>query len=254
MSTCKKTIRFTAFASIVLLILTYFVTVNIESGFLSVDSVWLSNSFFLTFFGGAFASMVVVLLCEVQRFNTQKRATENYMFYHASMLYQFLFQLQQNIKDYQTHTNEEIVNQFEGGLIAQAKNEANALMSVDYIQLSDKNAMSVGHQKYISDLERIMYPICQGESAYLISYNLTRMDQIKKSDDRPITSSDGRINAVLEVQQKHITKAMEHTEAYLKLIEQECKGNYNWTLRKLAMESSYISIFEAWSYDEYLKS
>ena len=254
MSSSKKAIFFTACASVVLLVLTYLVTVNIEAGFITINSIWLSNTFFLAFFGGAFASMVVVLLCEIQKFNTQKRATENYMFNHASILYQCLFQLQQNIIDFQTHPNEEIIKGFEGGLIAQAKNEANVLLGVDYTHLSEKNVMSVGYQKFISSLEQIMYPIYQGESAFLISYNLTRMEQIQNSENRAITSADKRICEVLKVQQKNISDAMKHTDTFLQLIDQECKGNYHWMLRKLAMESTYVSIFEAWSLDKYLKA
>ena len=52
MSSSKKTIFFTACASVVLLVLTYLVTVNIEAGFITINSIWLSNIFFLAFFGG----------------------------------------------------------------------------------------------------------------------------------------------------------------------------------------------------------
>ena len=51
MSSSKKTILFTSVASIILLIITYLITVNIETGAISVDSPWISNNFFFAFFG-----------------------------------------------------------------------------------------------------------------------------------------------------------------------------------------------------------
>ena len=53
-------IKHCSFISFVFLILTYLTTVNIEGQFISVDSVWISNNFLVTLFGGVFASMLVV--------------------------------------------------------------------------------------------------------------------------------------------------------------------------------------------------
>ena len=254
MSSSKKTILFTACASVVLLVLTYLITVNTEAGFITINSIWLSNTFFLAFFGGMFASMVVVLLCEIQRFCALKRSMENYMFLHARNLYRFLFQLQQNINDFQTHPNQEIPQSFEDNLLAQAQNEVNALLGVDYMRLSAKNSLLVGHQKILSGLEQRMLPVNQGKSAFWISYILTKMDRIKNSDGSILTCEDTQIKSALSAQQKHITNVLEFVEEYLELIDGECKDRFSWKLNKASIESSYVSIFEAWSLDEYLKA
>ena len=60
-----KVIKCCSLISAVFLILTYAVTVNSETHFIRFDSVWLSNNFFTTLFGGVFASMLVVVLCEI---------------------------------------------------------------------------------------------------------------------------------------------------------------------------------------------
>ena len=75
-----KVIIWCSIVSIVFLILTYAVTVNAEAHFVVLDSVWISNNFLITLFGGIFASMLVVLLCEIQKYLSSKSRTEQYLF------------------------------------------------------------------------------------------------------------------------------------------------------------------------------
>ena len=78
-----KVIKFTTAMSILFLALTYFTTVNIEAHIIELNTIWLSNNLALTVFGGAFASMLVVLICEVQKYITAKASMEEYIFYQA---------------------------------------------------------------------------------------------------------------------------------------------------------------------------
>lgn len=54
-----KVIKFTAFMSILFLALTYFTTLNIETHILELNTIWFSNNFALTIFGGTFASILL---------------------------------------------------------------------------------------------------------------------------------------------------------------------------------------------------
>ena len=83
MKTQIKVIRFVAIMSIVLAAITYLITVNIEVGFINLNTQWLSNNFLLTVCGGAFASMLVVLLCEIQKYFEIKKSTEAIIFKHV---------------------------------------------------------------------------------------------------------------------------------------------------------------------------
>lgn len=57
--------------------------INAEGQYVVVESEWISNTFLLTVFGGAFASMLVVFLYEVRKYLSIKSNTEQYLFYHA---------------------------------------------------------------------------------------------------------------------------------------------------------------------------
>ncbi len=52
-------IKWCGLICIVFLVLTYAVTVNSEGNFITVDSVWISNSFLITLFGGVFALSLI---------------------------------------------------------------------------------------------------------------------------------------------------------------------------------------------------
>ena len=68
MSTSIKVIKFTSILSTIFLIITYLITVNIESNFISLNTIWISNNFLLTVFCGVFASTLVVMFCEINKY------------------------------------------------------------------------------------------------------------------------------------------------------------------------------------------
>ena len=83
MSSNIKVIRFTTIMSAIFAALTYFVALNISYQWFDIK--WLSNSFLLTIFGGAFASMLVVLICEVQKY------CRDFNSYHTSNYYEYFY-------------------------------------------------------------------------------------------------------------------------------------------------------------------
>ena len=83
METSVKIIKFTTVMSGIFMILTYGVSLNVA--YLWFDIEWLSNNFLLTIFGGIFASMLVVLICEVHKYLLLKREAENQIFYYAHL-------------------------------------------------------------------------------------------------------------------------------------------------------------------------
>lgn len=277
MSTSKKTIQFTAIASIILLIITYLVTVNIETNWLSIDSPWISNNFFLAFFGGAFASMIVVLICEIQKFCSMKKSTEAFLFSHAVLLYMQLYKMQENIVDYEDHPEEEITKSFFDEPLGQVQNELSLIHNTDYTRFSSKNEMLIGYRKLQSDLRSIMPSIFGGKSALEVSIievkkrqlekriseiqtamseqNTYEMLQVitKQNTNVPITAKNPPISDVLAVHKKHCTKAMEYIDAFIILLDKENNGAFNWAEYRESTKNSFPRFFDAWSLQKYLE-
>ena len=80
MRTSIKVIKFTSILSFIFLVITYLITINIDGGFVKLNTIWISNNFLLTGFGGMFASTLVVLLCEINKYLIDKKNTENQLF------------------------------------------------------------------------------------------------------------------------------------------------------------------------------
>lgn len=277
MSFSKKTIQFAMIVSIVLLLLTYLVTVNIETNTISIDSPWISNNFFLSFFGGAFASIIVVLICELQKFCSMKSSLEKYLYYHAAFLYMQLYKMQQNIIDFEKRPEEEISKDLFDEPIGQIQNAINAILGTDYTCFSSKNKFLIKHQAFISTLQQLSPIILQGKNALEIAIleikikqsdqNISEMkkameeqDIIKRmqvfstQDKRiSITSKDYPVSAVLTVHKKHVTDAMEYVDSYLQSLDDENKGSFKWSTYRDSIKESFLHIFDAWSLEKYLK-
>ena len=91
MSISVKTIKLLLWILLGVFTLTYLISLNVESHFVSANSKWLSNDFLFAIAGGAFASLAIVLVCEVIKYRQLKFATEGALFSYLGNLYgQFL--------------------------------------------------------------------------------------------------------------------------------------------------------------------
>lgn len=87
MKSSIKTIKFLLVFSVFLLLLTYSISLNEENRWIALNTPWLSNNFAFAIAGGSFASLLVVLACELQKYQTIKRQTEDSIFGQLFSLY-----------------------------------------------------------------------------------------------------------------------------------------------------------------------
>ena len=144
-----KVIIWCSIVSTVFLILTYAVTVNTEAHFVVLDSVWISNNFLITLFGGVFASMLVVLLCEIQKYLSSKRRTEQYLFYQSLYLYQALVQTRIFIEDYLSHEEWILPDNLFDESVRKIQCQLNAIQTTDYATFKhSENSLMVEHGRF----------------------------------------------------------------------------------------------------------
>ena len=116
MNTSIKVIKFTTKVAIVLAIITYLISLNIAFGWFDIK--WCSNNFLLSVFGGAFASTLVVLICEVQKYQQIKKDTADLVFKQIGSIYAWLKVMAHNLKKYQDDKNLEVNKEILVGNIA----------------------------------------------------------------------------------------------------------------------------------------
>ena len=91
MSTSVNTIKKLLWVLAVVLALTYLISLYMENHFIALNAKWISNNFLFAIAGGAFASLVIVLVCEIIKYHQLKQMAENTLLINLGNLYgQFL--------------------------------------------------------------------------------------------------------------------------------------------------------------------
>ena len=145
-----KTIKFTAVLSAVFAILTYIITLNVEVAFFAPNWPWISNNFALTVCGGIFASTLVVMLCEVQKYLSNKSSCENYLFYQTVYLYLAMFLIQKITKEFIDAPTEAVSENLLEDNVQIAQCQLNAIQGVDYTTFSSKNELLTVQHNFCS--------------------------------------------------------------------------------------------------------
>lgn len=250
MSTNIKVIRYTAILSGIFAILTYFISLNIA--FAWFDWKWLSNSFMLTIFGGAFASMLVVLICEIQKYLENKRLSEDALFAHAGHIYAYLYLMETNLKRQQENEKEPVCKELIWGNLENLKREIEIIRSIDYTSFSKKNKFIMKNKEFINWL---MTDFSQfvSEGTYLaIAVNNDQIGNIIT------TGSEGTVTSASPYTSSVITKLIIRTadiilivDDYGKFIDDSFKNRYLWNLKKLSVEKA--ADIELADIDDYIK-
>lgn len=87
MTQLKHTIIYLVILSILCLVISYAISVNMEIGFCVINSRFISNNFLFTCFSGAFASILVLIATEVYRFIQMKKSIEQFLFSQLAFIY-----------------------------------------------------------------------------------------------------------------------------------------------------------------------
>ena len=249
MSTNIKVIRYTTILSGILAILTYFISLNIA--FAWFDWKWLSNSFMLTIFGGAFASMLVVLICEIQKYLENKRLSEDALFAHVGHIYAHLYLMETNLKRQQENEKEPVHKELIWGHLENLKREIEIIRSIDYTSFSKKNKF-VMKNKAFSDWLMTDFSQFVSEGTYLaIAVNNDQIGKIVATGSQgKVTSTSPYTSAVITKLIRRTAEMISTVDNYGEFIDGSCKNRYVWTLKKLSVEKA--AAIELADIDDYI--
>ena len=246
MSTSIKVIKFTSILSTIFLVITYLITVNIESNFISLNTIWISNNFLLTILGGVFASTLVVLFCEINKYLIDKKNTENQLFYQTLYLYQALFLMQHHILDFQSHPNVQISENIFDNTTNMIKSQVYYLRCVDYSCFKNNNAIEQRLIVFKKETFNKFSAIENGMNLIRCAILEERIDNLKYNKANPeyITPSNERVANVFSKQIGNLIPLIEEIGDFLKTIDDNCDNRYGWNNIHEIIQSSYISLFD----------
>ncbi len=251
MSTSVKTIKQLIWVLLGVFILTYIVALKMENHFVVADTKWLSNEFLFAIAGGAFASLVIVIVCEVIKYRQLKFATEAALFSNLANLYgQFLI-IRSNCK--RILNNHALVSD---NLIQPICN--NAMMYADYINGADytpfyqKNKIKDILLQYKADKYQTMKSVLFGFINLQIAIREDTLLIMKQGAIINVTSDCPYVNKVLNKVTNQTTTVLTYLDQIISQIDNELGNRYQWQNVKQAM-NTYQENFIEQNLEDYLK-
>lgn len=251
MSTSVNTIKRLLWILSGMFILTYLISLNIENHFVIADTKWLSNDFLFAIAGGAFASLVIVLVCEFIRYRHLKLVTEAALFSNLGNLYgQFLI-IRSNCK--RVLNNHVLVAD---NLIQPTCN--NAIMLADFINGTDntpfcnKNKIKDILIQYKADKYQTMKSVLFSFINLQIAIHTDKIALLKQNNNCGVTSDHPNVNRTLNKVISQTTTILTYLDQILSQIDNDLGNRYHWQDVKQKL-NTYQKNFIEQTFEDYLK-
>lgn len=249
-----ETIKFTGIFCLLFAVLTYIVTLNIEVCFFQPNWIWMSNNFVLTVCGGAFASFLVVMLCEVHKYISNKLSCENFLFVQTMYLYIALYLMSKNMDEYITNKNEIVPDNLIDERIVMIRSQVMAIRSVDYITFRKNDSLVAAHKNFCANGLAKVDSIIESGNYLKMAIIQTQIKNVEETYSRgTITSADKLVAQTLAAFKNQILPVLSNVSNYLEIINKHCNGRYDWEGQKTKIHENYVSLFEARKFEDFLK-
>ena len=219
-----KTIKLTTWLSLIFAGITYIISIK---GILGMGELkWLPDVFLLAVFGGAFASMLVVLICEIGKYYDNRVSTETLLFAHLCYLYGHLQIILKNINFMMNH-NDRIHKDALSQLIHNAEAEMNTVYYTEYVPYRNNNAIFTEKMKYNRDVFPIIQCYLQNCRVFEVAV-LTDAITKTKNEMGKFSGPDNNASLVLMKLSEQIQEPLLLLDQLLTKIDHLCHDRYNW--------------------------
>lgn len=226
MSTSKNTTKWLLWILVGVLILTYLISINMENNFVSANSRWLSNNFLFAVASGAFASLVIVLTCELIRYRQLKTMAENTLFaYFANLYGQFLIIRSNCLRAIQSHdvVADNLIQSYSDYAIM-LTDQINA---IDYEPFRNNKVKDIFTQfkveKYLATKN-----ILTNFLFFRVAFHEDKKNMIIQGKYNAVTSDCPNVNNVLNKIIGQTTTILTYLDQIIAQIDNEFGNRYHW--------------------------
>ena len=250
MTTSLKTIKQLIWVLLGVFILTYLISLNMENHYVVANVKWLSNNFLFAIAGGAFASLVVVLVCEIIKYRQLKFATEGALFSYMGNLYgQFLI-ISGNCK--RTLNGHDLVPD---NLIQPSCDNAMMLADyingIDYITFCGKNNVSDVLSKFKTEKYLLLKNVLISFSYLRIAIREDSMMLLQQGKRDIVTSDCPHVKDALNKVIGQTSTILTYLDQIISQMDDGLDNRYNWhNLRKTL--NTYQDNFETKTLADYM--
>ena len=253
MKSSINTIKYLAVLSVVLLLITYSILLNVENRWIILNTPCLSNNFAFAIAGGSFASMLVVLACELQKYQSIKRQTEDYVFGQLFSLYAQVIIVHYNTK----RQLNDMLTPVPSNLIEEISNKGKMcltnLTTIEYVTFCKYSSIQEQLAQYRGDYGTRIQQFLQDSVFLKMAINEDKIALLKQGRDVSITSDIPKTHQTLKKIFEDSSVVLTFIEKSLDIINKECKKRYHWSELKrdvIHCEEKFASV----SLDDVLKS
>ncbi len=237
MSSSIKTIKLTIFLSLLFLVITYLVTVNMEMGIVCFNSGWISNNFFLTVFGGAFGSTIVVLICELHRYWLLKKETETKIY---NLLYSILAEIvvsNNTIRTYLEDTKLTVPCEALDSNRARAMTAFHTLETVDYRSFFGKSKLELTLARFFQGAYQSIKQFVSDEQFLKNAVLLDKIELVEHGVPDNVSAECKNAEKTLRFLLAAGQAGVDDMKTLLERLDSICNGRFNWSYAKQIIES-----------------
>lgn len=244
MKTSVKIVKFLILLTVAFLFLSYSISLNEENRWIMLNISWLSNRFLFAIVSGSFASLLVVLACELQKYHSIKRQTEDFVFGQLFFLYSQIIIIHYNIKRQLYDISSPVPNNLIDEISNRGKMYLTSLASIEYITFCRHNPIEEQLIQYRGDGRKRINLFLQNSVFLKMAINEDRIALLKQGKDKLITSQNPKTHQTLKKIFDDSTPVLSYIEKSLDIIDNECKKRYYWNELKrnvIIGEENFVS-------------
>lgn len=214
--------------SFLFLILTYLFSVHVkkypQNSFFS--EIWLSDDFLISICSGVFASLLVVILCEISRYRSLKINVEQRIYDTNVSLFITLSVMKKAIED--CIDNKEVVkDDFLDFFVEKFKKEKNELDSIDYTTFwNSKNSLATKYILYKAELSK--QKIWDAGFKLKIVMHDIHKQYSKSSSSLLYTPVNPAIKDVLNKILDNVNLIFSTVDCFNKALDNSCTKRFQW--------------------------
>lgn len=222
-------------------ILTYMISLNMEIGFLNIDSDVISNSFLFTVFSGIFASTLVVLICELYKYYDTKKQMEGVLYMQFAFLFGQLLIIRNNIGRSLQNPNELLIDKLLQSQSLNSLASLNNIRTLDYCSFRHQSSIERSLDSFMSDSVLRLESFLINCRVLDIAINEDKINLMQMGVHNPgITSMSEKSHEVLVILNKQVEGYINEIDSILITIDMECNHRFNWVQRRNIMSQNVL--------------
>lgn len=244
MRTSIITIKYVLLLSVVFLLLAYTISLNEENKFLILNTPWFSNDFAFAIAGGALASLLVILVCELQKYFLLKRQTEDAIYIQLFGLYKQITIIYYNTRRQLSEKELPIPSNLIDGIANSGQLFLSNLSSIDYTTLGKHKVIKETLNQYKGKKGGEIRSFLQGCIFLPMAIKEDRIEMLKQGIDELPNSSSPKTNLTLKKINRNSSIVLSFIEKSLDSIDKDCENRYHWNELKrsiISTEENFIS-------------